>query len=86
MVTAGGSTLGLCSTLHALCRYFGSIPKSQSHSVVLQMLELVLEQLERFLQREQVLPSFQNLVGCICIASLAKLAAAATDGHPCIAR
>ena len=58
----------------------------KSQSLRLQMLDLVLEQLERFLQREQVLPSFQNLVGCICIASLARLAAAAHDGHPCIAR
>lgn len=52
----------------------------------MQMLELVLEQLERFLQREQVLPSFQNLVGSACITSLAQLAAVAKDGHPCIAR
>ncbi|KAK9854442.1 hypothetical protein WJX84_004440 [Apatococcus fuscideae] len=51
-----------------------------------KMLDLVLEQLERFLQREQVLPSFQNLVGCMCITSLAQLAAAAKQGHPCIAR
>ncbi|KAK9859317.1 hypothetical protein WJX84_011010 [Apatococcus fuscideae] len=51
-----------------------------------QMMDRVLGQLNRYLQREQVLPSFQSLVGCACITSLARLAATPAASHTLIAR